>query len=151
VLNRLQDIFKSFQRHDVRYVVIGGVASVLYGVPRVTFDLDILIEASDDNATRLLAALAEAGFGTATLTNPQDVVSHEITIFKDKVRIDVQTYTPGITFDDAWLKRKTINYQGQDFFILSKADLIASKRASKRTVDLEDVRLLEMSDTEEPA
>jgi hypothetical protein len=149
MLNRLQDVFKSFQQHNVKYVVIGGVASVLYGVPRVTFDLDILIESSDENAGRLLAALAEAGFGTATLTNSKDVVSHEITIFKDKVRIDVQTFTPGIKFEDVWLKRKTINYQGQDFFVLSKADLIASKRASKRAVDLEDVRLLELSEQEE--
>ena len=148
MLNRLQDVFKSFQKNDVKYVVIGGVASVLYGVPRVTFDLDILIEASADNAQKLLNALAEAGFGTATLTTANDVASHEITVFNDKVRIDVQTSTPGITFDNAWLRRKTINYHGQDFFILSKQDLIASKRACKRAVDLEDVRLLEQSDTE---
>jgi hypothetical protein len=149
MLNRLQDVFKSLQQNNVKYIVIGGVASVLYGVPRATFDLDILIEATDDNARRLLSALAQVGFGTATLTTPQDVVSHEITIFNDKVRIDVQTYTPGIKFDDVWLRRNTINYQGQDFFILSKADLIASKRASKRPVDLEDVRLLEDSDTQD--
>jgi hypothetical protein len=147
MLNRLQDVFKSLQQNNVKYIVIGGVASVLYGVPRATFDLDILIEATDDNARRLLSALAQVGFGTATLTTPQDVVSHEITIFNDKVRIDVQT--PGIKFDDVWLRRNTINYQGQDFFILSKADLIASKRASKRPVDLEDVRLLEDSDTQD--
>ena len=127
-------------------MVIGGVASVLYGVPRVTFDLDILIEASADNAKKLLKALVEAGFGTATLTDPDDVESHEITVFNDKVRIDVQTSTPGITFNDAWLRRETINYQGQDFFILCKEDLIASKRACKRAVDLEDVRLLEKLD-----
>ncbi|MBL7221968.1 MAG: hypothetical protein ISS69_17810 [Phycisphaerae bacterium] len=47
MLNRLQDVFKSFQQHDVKYVVIGGIASILYGVPRATFDLDILIEAVD--------------------------------------------------------------------------------------------------------
>jgi hypothetical protein len=46
MLNRLKDVFESFQKHDVRYVVIGGIAAVLYGVPRVTFDLDILIKAS---------------------------------------------------------------------------------------------------------
>jgi hypothetical protein len=31
MLNRLQDVFKSFQRHKVKYMVVGGVASVLYG------------------------------------------------------------------------------------------------------------------------
>jgi len=148
VLNRLQDVFKSFQQHEVRYIVIGGVASVLYGVPRVTFDLDILIEATTENAERLLIALVEAGFGTATLTNAEDVVAHEITVFNDRVRIDVQTSTPGVSFEDAWLRRKTITYQGQDFYILSKEDLIASKRASGRQVDIEDVRLLELPDQE---
>ncbi len=148
MLNRLQDVFKSFQQHDVRYVVIGGVASVLHGVPRATFDLDILIEATTENAQRLLAALVEAGFATATMTDAQDIVAHEITVFSDRVRIDVQTRTPGISFQDAWRKRKTITYQGHDFFILSKEDLIASKRASARQVDIEDVRLLELPDQE---
>ncbi|MBN2183436.1 MAG: nucleotidyltransferase [Sedimentisphaerales bacterium] len=149
MLNRLQDVFKSFQQHDVRYLVIGGVASVLYGVPRVTFDLDILIEATTENAGRLLTALEEAGFGTATITNADDVIAHEITIFNDRVRIDVQTYTPGVSFKDAWLRRRIITFQGQDFFILSKEDLINTKRASGRKVDLEDVRLLELPDQDD--
>ena len=151
MLNRLQDVFKSFQQHDVRYVVIGGVASVLHGVPRATFDLDILIEATAENAQRLLAALVEAGFATATMTNAQDVAAHEITVFSDRVRIDVQTRTPGISFQDAWRNRKTITYQGHDFFVLSKGDLIASKRASARPVDIEDVGLLELPEQQDSA
>jgi hypothetical protein len=149
MLNRLQDVFKFFQQHKVRYMVIGGVASVLYGVPRATFDLDILIEATTENAQRLLAALMEAGFGTATMTNAEDIVEHEITVFNDRVRIDVQTRTPGVSFQDAWRRRKTLTYQGQDFFILSREDLIAAKRASGRQVDLEDVHLLELPEQED--
>jgi hypothetical protein len=144
VLNRYQDVFKSFQRHDVKYVVIGGIASILHGVPRATFDLDILIEAETENARRLLDALLEAGLGTASLTTAEDLLANEITVFRDRVRIDVQTSTPGIRFADAWRNRKTVAYQGQEFFVLSKADLIASKRAAGRPVDLEDVRLLEL-------
>lgn len=149
MLNRLQDVFKSFQQHDVKYVVIGGIASVLYGVPRATFDLDILIEATTENAQRLLTALTEARFGTAALTNPKDIAEHEITVFSDRVRIDVQTSTPGVSFEDAWGRRKTLNYQGQDFFVISKEDLIASKRASGRQVDLDDVSLLELPDQDD--
>lgn len=151
MLNRLQDVFRSFQRHEVRYVVLGGVASVLYGVPRVTFDLDVLIEPTVENAERLLAALLDAGFGTAAMTDAQDVVTHEITVFNDRVRIDVQTRTPGIRFEDAWSRRKVVTYEGQDFCIVSRDDLIASKRAAGRQIDLEDVRLLELSDQEDDA
>lgn len=149
MLNRLQDVFKFFQQHEVRYMVIGGVASVLYGVPRATFDLDILIEATTENAQRLLAALMEAGFGTATMTTAAEIVKHEITVFNDRIRIDVQTSTPGVSFEDAWRRRKTLNYQGQDFFVLSREDLIVNKRASARKVDLEDVRLLELPEQED--
>lgn len=44
MLNQLKGVFASFQQHNVRYVVIGGIAAVLHGVPRATFDLDLLIE-----------------------------------------------------------------------------------------------------------
>lgn len=49
MLNQLQDVFSSLQKHNVKYLVIGGIAAILYGVPRATFDLDILIEATPEN------------------------------------------------------------------------------------------------------
>ncbi len=146
MLNQLKGVFSSCQKHEVKYVVIGGIASVLHGIPRATFDLDILIQASKDNATRLLEALEEAGLGTASLITADDLLEHEITIFKDIVRIDVQTSTPGIQFEDAWKNRVIMDYQGQEFFVVSKDDLIASKRAAGREKDLEDVRLLTLDD-----
>lgn len=142
MINRLLDVFASFQKHEVKYVVIGGIAAILHGVPRATFDLDILIEASTNNVERLLEALLEANLGSATLITVDELLSNEITIFKDRVRIDVQTSTPGLEFEDAWRNRVTMTYQGQDFHVASKSDLISSKRAAGRKVDLEDVRML---------
>ncbi len=144
MLNQLRDVFKCFQKHDVRYVVIGGIAAVMHGVPRATFDLDILIEATPENAQRLLDALVEANLGTALLTSAEGLLAHEITIFKDRVRIDVQTVTQGLHFEDAWQRRETMEYQGQSFYVVCRDDLIASKRAAGREVDLQDVRILEM-------
>jgi predicted nucleotidyltransferase len=151
MLNRLKAVFGSFQKYKVKYVVIGGIASVLHGVPRATFDLDILVEATPDNARRLLDALLDSGMGTASLTTVEELLANEITIFKDRVRIDVQTSTPGLLFQDAWERRETMHYQGQLFYVVSVEDLISSKRASGRRVDLEDVRLLELPDNEENA
>ena len=142
MLDQLQTVFASFQKNDVRYVVIGGIAAVLYGVPRATFDLDILIEPTKENAQRLLDALAEIGFGTAQMTNAEEIVGNEITIFADRVRLDVQTSTPGLRFEDAWRQRVTMTFAGQEFEVASLADLIQSKTAAGREVDLEDVRIL---------
>jgi len=146
MLNLLKDVFSSLQHHKVRYIVIGGIAAVLHGVPRATFDLDILIDAKHDNAKNLLDALLEAKLGTASLTTPEELLSQEITIFKDRVRIDVQTFTPGLKFEEAWERRATMKYQDQEFYVASREDLISSKRAAGRGVDLEDVRLLELKE-----
>lgn len=145
MINRLTGIFSHLERHEVRYVVMGGIAVVLYGVPRATFDLDLLIEAREENAAKLLHALQEAGFATALLTTPEDLLRHEITVFNDKIRIDVFTRTPGLQFEDAWERRVQLSYQGQTFWVVSKPDLLAAKRASGRPKDLEDVRLLELN------
>lgn len=149
MLNRLQGVFASFQRYDVRNVVIGGIAAVLHGVPRATFDLDILIEATPDSAQRLLDALLDAQLGTAALTDTDSLLANEITVFNDRVRIDVQTSTPGLLFARAWENKRTMTYQGQTFYVVSLMDLISSKQAAGRPVDLEDVRILESSRTDE--
>lgn len=151
MLNQLRDVFRSFQKHDVKYVVIGGIAAVMHGVPRATFDLDILIEATPENAQRLLDALVEANLGTALLTSVEALLAHEITVFKDRIRIDVQTTTKGLRFEEAWQRRETMEYRGQTFYVICRDDLIASKRATGRQVDLEDVRILEMNSGPEQA
>jgi hypothetical protein len=112
--------------------------------------LDILIEATRDNAQHLLDALLEARLGTAALITAEELLAQEITIFKDRVRIDVQTSTPGLEFAQAWDRRETMEYQRQTFYVVSREDLISSKRAAGRPRDLEDVRLLEFSDQDNP-
>src|SRR5437016_2281846 len=86
--------------------------------------------------------MIEAGLGTASLTNAEDVLSNEITIFTDRIRLDIQTTTQGISFEQAWQRRVTMNYRGQIIEVISVDDLIASKTAAGRDVDLEDVRIL---------
>lgn len=44
-------------RHEVSFVVIGGVAGVLLGAARVTLDIDVMVDCSEENLPRLLSAL----------------------------------------------------------------------------------------------
>jgi len=103
MLNRLQDVFKCLKEHKVKYLVIGGIAAVLYGVPRATFDLDILIQATPGNVRKLLGALLQVGLYTASMTSVDEVLATEVTVFKDRVQIDVQTSTPGLEFKRAFV------------------------------------------------
>lgn len=148
MLNRFQDVFKSLRSHDVKYIVIGGIAAILHGVPRATLDLDILIDASLKNAEALLTALEEAGMGTAALITAEQLLKNEVTIFNDRVRLDVQTTTPGIEFAEAWANRQVMQYRGSEFPVLSVSDLLKSKLAAGRPVDLQDAKILEETEGE---
>lgn len=149
MLKYLEDVFRCLERHRVKYLVLGGIAAVLHGVPRATFDLELLIAAEPGNVSNLLAALKEAGFGTSDLTTVDEVLSNEITIFNDRVRVDVLTSAPGVGFEDAWKRRETMKYSKQSFQVISKEDLIAAKGAAGRPVDLEDAASLEGQDPRE--
>lgn len=53
MLHKLKGVFKLFEENDVRYLIIGGIAAALHGVPRNTFDMDIIIEATARIGLRL--------------------------------------------------------------------------------------------------
>ncbi len=143
MLNRYREIFASLERNQVKYLIIGGIAAVYHGVPQATFDLDILIEATPENASHLLKALEEAQMGTAALISPEELLRHESVVFEDRVRLDVQTRTPGLSFEEAWERRIETEFQGVKLYLVSREDLIRSKKASGRPRDLEDVKILE--------
>ncbi len=142
MLHLYQDVLKSFHSRKVKYVVIGGIAVGAHGLPRNTFDLDVLIEATEENAKKLLDAMIEARYGSATLTNAATVAKRQITIFLDRLRIDVITDCPGLTFATAWKNKVANRRYGFPLYFASIDDLIRAKRAAGRPQDLEDVAVL---------
>lgn len=135
-------LYKSLNKYRVKYLIIGGIAAIIYGVPRTTLDIDIFIESSLKNAEKLLMALKNAGFGTASLTSPQKVVANEITVFEDYLRVDVFTKVKGMNFKKV-CSRKVIKKIGTvSIKFASLKDIISSKKASKRQIDKEDLKIL---------
>ena len=58
----MRQIFVALNEGKVRYLVVGGIASILYGVPRMTFDVDLIVDFKVPNLKRLTAALGRIGF-----------------------------------------------------------------------------------------
>lgn len=54
-----REILELLNKHDVEYIVVGGVAAVIQGAPVTTFDLDTVIKVGEQNADRLARALDE--------------------------------------------------------------------------------------------
>ena len=135
-------LYRSLNKHKVKYLIIGGVAAIIYGVPRTTLDIDIIIEPTLRNAGKLLGALKDAGFGTASLTAPRKIVNNELTVFEDYIRLDVFTKVKGMDFTKAWGRRKVKKMKSVPIKFASLADIISSKKASKRKIDKEDLLIL---------
>lgn len=143
MLTRHLDLFASLNRAGVEYLLVGGVVAIAYGVPRTTQDIDILINPHVDNAKLLLNVLKKLNFGTASLITPEELIKHEVVLFKDYFRLDVLTRLKNFEFADVYCRRSTIQV-GKDLFIpiLSLEDLLAEKKSVVRDKDAQDISVL---------
>lgn len=129
---------------NAEFMVIGAHAVAVYARPRATGDLDIWVGRTPENAERVWKALATFGAPLDRLTL-EDLTSDDI-VFQIGVspsRIDVLTTIGGVEFADAWGRREEVELWGLTVPVISREDLIRSKRAVGRERDLADVAELE--------
>ncbi|MDA3792363.1 MAG: hypothetical protein PF545_01730 [Elusimicrobia bacterium] len=56
------EIFREFNKKKIKYIVCGGLAVNLYAIPRMTYDIDILLKMTDDNLSKYIKLLKKWGF-----------------------------------------------------------------------------------------
>lgn len=145
---RIEKDFKEFiallNKNSVRYLIVGGYAFSFHAEPRYTKDIDFFVEGSEENAEKLLNALAGFGFKNIGLSKADFIKSENIVqLGVPPVRIDLMTSLTGLDFAAAWENRVTGKYGGIQTFFVSKADLIQNKMAIGRKQDLSDVDRLQ--------
>lgn len=138
------DLFKLFNGHRVRYLVVGAYAVVFYAEPRYTKDLDLWVEPTRENADRVWKALTEFGAPLEGVT-AEDFSNPELIyqIGVEPNRIDIMMAVPGLEFQGAWKRRVTSSYGGEEIGILNLEDLVLAKKTTDRESDRLDLRLLE--------
>ena len=63
-----RDILSAFCEEKVEFMLVGAYAVAAHGLPRATGDIDLWIKCSEENATRVLAALGEFGAPLSNLS-----------------------------------------------------------------------------------
>ena len=138
-----RDILLSLSAEKAEFLVVGAYALAAHGLVRATGDINIWIRRSDDNAGRVLRALASFGAPLADLTEA-DLKAPDL-VFQMGVepgRIDLLTRISGVDFEDAWSRRIKISLDDIDVFVISKTDLLTNKLAAGRDKDLGDIAWL---------
>jgi hypothetical protein len=83
-----------------------------YSEPRYTKDLDIWVEASEENAARVYASLAEYGAPLGELTEADFASDGFFQMGQPPVRIDIMMSIEGVNFADAWPNRQEADFDG---------------------------------------
>ncbi|MFT4587033.1 MAG: hypothetical protein ACI9VS_000655 [Candidatus Binatia bacterium] len=134
------EFLRLLARHDVKHMVIGGYAVAYYGYSRFTADIDIWIEASPENADRVLAALHEFGFDMPDLNREHFIEPGQITrMGVPPMRIEILTDIDGVDFHDCFNAKESATLENQEISFISLADLKRNKAASGRAKDLADL------------
>jgi predicted nucleotidyltransferase len=142
-----RELLRTFNDHQVKYLVVGGYAVIKYAEPRYTKDIDLWVSADKDNAAAVYKALRAFGAPLTGLT--EDDFAHEGYFYQMGVaplRADILMSIPGLKFDEAWERRVMVDFDGIMVQFISKQDLITSKIASGRPQDLIDAQLLRETD-----
>ena len=132
----------ALNRAKARYLVIGGIACILHGYARTTDDIDILIERTEENADRVLKALATLGYGFARAWTATEILKRQITVIGDDPRVDIFTVAWSIKYEQAASRSDTVNVAGVRIPLIGIDDLIATKRTG-RLQDAADIEVLE--------
>jgi predicted nucleotidyltransferase len=153
------EVLKKLNEKEVRYLIIGGVAVNLYGFPRLTFDLDLMLDLNDfKSVSEFVDSMNELGFKPVIPVKIEDFIDPEnrktwsqeknMKVFslynpvKEIERVDVlvENY---INFSDAYERRKDIDAEGITLPLLSIDDLINIKKIANRKRDIIDIEALD--------
>ena len=123
-----------FEQYNIPYYITGGVAAILYGEPRTTRDLDIVINLQRDQLTLLVDALETSGFycppgAVAELQAGQGQtlsVTHMSMVLNADLVLNADT-----PFDRSKMARRRLESFGetddQQFWVASPEDLVLAK------------------------
>ncbi len=150
-------IAKRLDEAAVRYIVVGGVAVNMHGIPRMTYDLDLLVDMEDENLRRLLAILDGWGFRPKIPVDAMDLADagkrkewidgkgmKAFSLVNEKwalSEIDIIVDAP-VDYERACAGAVRIVVAGVEIPVISIDDLIRMKEVTGRAQDEADIRYL---------
>lgn len=151
------EILEGLYKSKVRYLIVGGLSVNLYGVPRVTQDIDIVIAMDRENVLKITSLLKELGYVPRLPVSPDDLAN------PDKVKdwienknlkafsfyhknenykvIDIVLVHP-LDFEKSFKNRTVKRAKDIDIYLASIDDVVKMKEFSGRTQDLSDIEML---------
>lgn len=150
VLFRLVDILEA---EGICYMLMGGMATRIWGLPRSTFDVDLTVALDPDALSRFSVRLEDAGFvvpephrkGFADTLKGMGKFSFHDYAFSPPILVDC--FLPTTTYQrKAISRRREVELEARKVWVISPEDLILHKLVASRPrdlIDIDDVLLIQ--------
>lgn len=139
-----KEFIQSLNDNGVRYLVVGGYAVALHGYPRYTKDMDVWVEMTPENASKIVKALDQFGFGSLGVKAADFTESDQmLQLGYPPARIDILTTLPGVEFSECYPAHVTVNMDDVSVDFIDLENLKKNKKATGRYQDLADLENLE--------
>ncbi len=140
----IANIAKRLDKNKIPYMLIGGQAVLLYGLVRLTEDIDITLGVDIDKLDKMKSVLEGAGLVIPKNANDSFVRKTNVLVGVDKetgIRVDfIFSFTP---YEKQALKRaRKVKLNNYNVNFASCEDTVIHKMFAGRPRDLEDVRVL---------
>ncbi|MBF0488992.1 MAG: hypothetical protein HQL15_00055 [Candidatus Omnitrophica bacterium] len=150
------EILKEFQKQEVKYIIVGGMAINLHGYLRSTADMEVLVEMSEVNLKKIVTILRKKGYrvkqpvdpmGIADMKTRRDWIRNKnmkaFNFYKEKEmkEVDIIIESP-VTYEAAQKNVLHLKIDNLTVFVISIGDLIKMKSKAGREIDLADVKQL---------
>jgi hypothetical protein len=138
-------------RHNVQFVVIGGLGGNLHGSPTITNDIDICYARNQENFERLAAALTELGArlrgapeGIPFILDAKTLkMGDHFTFATDAGPLDCLGTPAGVSgFEELRRNALEASFEGLPLLVASLDDIIRMKQAAGRQKDLIEIEVL---------
>jgi predicted nucleotidyltransferase len=150
-------IFKDMNEAGVDYMLVGGLAVNFYGIPRMTYDVDLMIALNPENILKLVSRLSDWGYQPRVPVNPKDLADEKkrriwireknmkaFSFYHEKEaigEIDVLIDLP-VPYEELRERAKVFDVEGTRVPVVSVQDLIDLKILAGRQQDLSDAEHL---------
>jgi len=151
------EVLEALYKGRVRYLIVGGLAVNLYGVPRVTQDIDLIISTSKTNILKVLSILKNLGYVPRLPVSPEDLADSDkvkdwienrnLKAFSfchkkdDYKEIDIVLVHP-LDFEESFKNKTVKKVENVEIYLASIDDLIKTKELSGRAQDISDIEML---------
>ncbi len=92
---------RELNRRGAKYVVVGGLAMIAAGLPRMTTDVDLVVAVDAENEARIHAALATLPDNAVRELQPGELSQYTVVRVGDEILVDLMRSAGGIEYAEA--------------------------------------------------